>query len=94
MCILDLSNVLMYKFHYEDFSKDKGIFDFSYYSAKPKYYDVSNKLVVGKMKDETDGVAITEFVGLKPKSFLVHDSTEHKKGKGANTNVANIDNNE
>ena len=46
------------------------------------------------MKDETDGVAITEFVGLKPKPFLVHDSTEHKKGKGANTNVANIDYNE
>ena len=46
------------------------------------------------MKDETDGVTITEFVELKPKPFLAHDSTEHKKGKGANTNVANIDNNE
>ena len=35
---------------FEDFSKDKEIFDFSNYSAKSKYYDDSNKLVVDKMK--------------------------------------------
>ena len=34
------------------------MFDFSNYSTKSKYYDNSNKLVVGKMKDETAGVAI------------------------------------
>ena len=28
------------------------MFDFSYYSIGSKYYDDSNKLVVGKMKDE------------------------------------------
>ena len=38
---------------YEDFSNDKEMFDFSNYSAKSKYYDNSNKLVVGKMEDET-----------------------------------------
>ena len=32
---------------YEDFTKDKERFDFSNYSFKPKYYDDSNKLVVG-----------------------------------------------
>ena len=32
------------------------MFDFSNNSLKSKYYDDSNKLVVGKMKDETDGV--------------------------------------
>ena len=36
--------------------------DFSNYSPKSKYYDDSNKLVVGKMKDKTAGVAISEFV--------------------------------
>ena len=61
---------------YEEFSKYKEMFDFSNYSAKWKYYDDSNKLAVGKMKDETADVAIKEFVGLKPKmySFLVDDS--------------------
>ena len=37
----------------------------SNYLTKSKYYDDSNKLVIGKMKDETGGVTIKEFVGLK-----------------------------
>ena len=39
---------------------------------KSKYYDGSN-ILVGKMKDETGGVGIEEFVGSKPKmySFLI-----------------------
>ena len=38
------------------------------------------------MKDETAGVAIKEFVGLKSKMylFLVNDSSEHKNAKGEN----------
>ena len=47
---------------YEDFSRDKGMFDFSNYWTKSKYCDDSNKLVIGKMKDENGGVAIEEFV--------------------------------
>ena len=43
---------------FEDFSNDKEMFDFSNYSAKSKDYDNSNKLMVGKMKGETVGVAI------------------------------------
>ena len=65
------------------------MFDFSNYSTKSKYYDNSNKLVVGKMKDETAGVAIEEFVGLKPKMYLylVDDYSDHKKAKGVNKNI-------
>ena len=38
---------------------------------------------------ETGGVAIREFVGLKPKTYslLVYDSSEHKKTKSVNKNV-------
>ena len=45
--------------------------------------------MVGKTKVETAGVAIEEFVGLKPKmhSFLVDDCSEHKKAKSTNKNV-------
>ena len=73
---------------WEDFSSDKDIFDFSNYSSKSKYYDNSNKLAIGNMKDETGGVAIEEFVGLKPKmySFLI-DNGEHKNSNYANKNV-------
>ena len=35
------------------------MFNFSNYSTKSKYYDDSNKLAAGKMKDETAGV-VTE----------------------------------
>ena len=57
--------------------------------TKSKYYDDSNKLVTGKMKDETEGVAIEEFFWLKPKlySFLVNNNGEHKKAEGVSRNV-------
>ena len=47
------------------------------------------KLVVSKIKDETDGVVIEKFVRLKPKmySFLKDDSSEHKKAKDVNKGV-------
>ena len=49
---------------YQDFSNEKEMSDFSNYLTKSKYNDNSNKLVVSKMKDETVGVGIEEFVGL------------------------------
>ena len=45
-------------------------FDFINHLTKSKYDDNSNKLVVGKMKDETAGVAVEEFVGLTKDVFL------------------------
>ena len=120
MCILELSKVLMYEFHFDyiknkygnnsrllftgtdslmyeiktediygDFSNNKEMFDFSNYSTKSKYYDNSNKLVIDKMTDETAGVAIEEFVKLKPKMYLclVDGNSEHKKAKGVNRNI-------
>ena len=47
---------------YEDFSSKKEMFDFSNYWSKSKYYDNSSGLVI-------DGVAIEQFVGLKPKMY-------------------------
>ena len=56
------------------------MFDYSNYSFNSKYFDHSNKLVAGQMKDETPGAAIEEFLGLKKMhSFLVDDNSEHKK---------------
>ena len=84
---------LMYEIKAEDickdFSSNKELFDFSNYATKPKYHDHSNKLVIGKMKDETAGAAIEEFVGLKPKgySYLVDDNSEHKKAKDVSRNI-------
>ena len=53
----------------------------SNYSTKLKYYDRSKKLIVGKMTNETAGVAIDEFVALNPKMYscLANDNSEHKR---------------
>ena len=42
---------------YKDCSSHKEMFDFSNYSTASKYYNDSNKLVIAKVKDETDDVA-------------------------------------
>ena len=79
---------LMYDIKTEDVNKD--------FSSNEDLFD-SNKLVIGKMKDETGGVATEEFGGLKPKMylFLVGDNSEHKKTKDLNKNVvATISHNE
>ena len=47
------------------------MFDFSNYSTKSKYYDDSSKLVIGKMKDETGGVAIEEFFVFEAKNVFI-----------------------
>ena len=41
------------------------------------------------MKDETNGIAIEEFAGLRPKVhlFLIDDNSEYKKAKSVNKNV-------
>ena len=67
------TNSLMYEIKtedvFEDFSKHKEIFDFSNYSAESKCHNNSNKLVAGKMKDET-GVTSKGLVGLKSKMYF------------------------
>ena len=66
-----------------------------YYSLiQTKYYDNLNKLITGKMKDETSGNAIKKLVGLKSKvhSSLVDDKSEHKKANGVNKNVVQKNN--
>ena len=121
MCILELSEVLMYELHYdyiknkygnkskllllfkdtdslmyeiktedlyENFSNNKEMF-LTIPLSQNKYQNDSNKLVVVKMKIETAGVAVEEFVGLKLKMYLylVDDNSEHEKVKGVNKNV-------
>ena len=60
---------------YEDFSKDRSIYGFTkfgklsiffskfmIFSTNSKYYDDSNKLVVGKMENEAGSVDVKELV--------------------------------
>ena len=55
----------------KSFFKSKDLFDFSNYSKDSKFFDETNKKVIGKMKDEFGGVIINEFVRLKSKMYSI-----------------------
>ena len=40
---------------YEDFYEDKDLFDFGDYPKEAKFFDLVNKIVIGKMKDGFKG---------------------------------------
>ena len=71
---------------YEECFKERESFDFSGCSKDSVYYESSNKKVLGKTKDEFNGVKIAEFVGLKSKlySLISVDDKEVNKAKGIN----------
>ena len=54
-------------------------------TKKPQtFYDLKNKKVIGKIKDETAGVPIVEYVGLRSKmySYITNDERGCKTAKG------------
>ena len=71
---------------YEEFCKWKALLDFSNYSKDSKFYDDTNKKVIGKMKGEYGGVGIDEFIGLKSKMYSIKkiDGGESSTAKGVN----------
>ena len=50
------------------------------------FFDETNKKVIGKMKDESEGKIIDEFVGLKSKMYSMKniDGKESNMAKGVN----------
>ena len=74
---------------YEDFYEDKNLFVFRDYPLSSKFYDPTNKKVIGKMKDELKRKIIAEFVGLKSKMYSLNavDNEEVKKEKRLNKNI-------
>ena len=60
---------------------DSLTLDFSNYPKDSKFFDETNKKVIGKMKDEFGGVIVEEFVGLKSKMY----SMKKIDGKECNT---------
>ena len=71
---------------YKKFYKWKDLFDFSNYSKDSRFYDYTNKKVIGKMKDEYGGAIIDQFIGLKSKMYSIKkiNSSESSTTKGVN----------
>ena len=71
---------------YEEFFKHKHLFGFSNYLKDLKFFDPTNKKVIGKMKDEKEGKINHEFVGLNSKMYSIKntDGKESNTSKGMN----------
>jgi len=71
---------------YADMKEDSHLFDFSGYSKDHQCFSNENKKVVGKMKDELNGIFAVEFVSLKAKmyalSLLRKKDNQMRKAKG------------
>ena len=74
---------------YPDFLANRELFDNSDYPPNSEFYFSANKKVIGKFKDETAGVPIREFIGLKSKMYSISLDTglNSKKAKGVKKNV-------
>jgi hypothetical protein len=64
---------------YIDMYRNAEQFDTSDYPKNHFVHSDANKKVLGKMKDETMGVAIQEFVGLRSKMYSMRYGAEEKK---------------
>ena len=69
---------------YGDFYADKDKFDNPDYLTDHPYHFTRNKKVIGKIKDETAGVPIVEFIGLRSKmySYILDNGKNGKTAKG------------
>ena len=74
---------------YKDFWNEKDKFDNSDYSEDSKYFDKTNKKVIGKFKDEAAGIPICEFIGLRSKmySYMKDNQKGGKTAKGIKKNI-------
>ena len=78
---------------YKDFFKDKNKFDNSDYPEDSLFFNNINEKVIGKFKDETAGIPIIEFIGLRSKrySYMKDDMKGGKTAKGIKKNVIKKD---
>ena len=62
------------------------MFDLSNYLKDSKFFDETNNKVIVKMKDESEGKIIGEFMGLKSKIYSMKniDGKESNMAKGIN----------
>ena len=69
----------------DDIYKDmfENIYDFSEYPTDHANYNIENKKVLGKFKDELNGKMITGFCSLKPKMYRINFIYPHTSIRAA-----------
>ena len=66
---------------YQDFWKDRNMFDNSDYPENSPFFDKTNKKVIGKFKDEAAGKQITHFIGLRAKLYCYKIEGKRRSGE-------------
>ena len=66
-----LTQTVLLKNVCEEFFKWKDLFGFSNYAKDSRFFNETNKKVIGKMKNEFGGSIVSEFVGLKSKMYSI-----------------------
>ena len=64
------------------------MFDFSNYAKDSNFFDETNKKVIDKMKDESEGKIIYEFFGLKSKMYSIKDVNGKESNTAKGVNIA------
>ena len=74
---------------YKDFWNNKDMFNNSDYPETSPYYCNANKKIIGKFRDKACGIPITEFIGLKSKTYSYVKDNEKggRTAKGIKKNV-------
>ena len=91
LCFTDTDS-LLYEISTNDFYDDmleyKIDYDCSDYPYEHSNYDTSNKKVLGKFKDELNGISLEIFIGLRPKcySLLFYGEVANNIVKNKNKN--------
>ena len=70
---------MVYEDPYKVMAKIPDEFDFSEYPKTHELYDVTNMKVLGKMKDETKGLPMVSYIGLRPKLYCLKHLNINKK---------------
>ena len=65
------------------------MFDFSNYPEDSTFFDLTNKKVIGKMKEVLEAKAIGEFVGLKSKLHSMKTIYGKESNTAKGVNIAN-----
>ena len=64
------------------------MFDFSNCTKDSNFFDETNKKVIDKMKDESEGKIIYEFFGLKSKMYSIKDVNGKESNTAKGVNIA------
>ena len=73
---------------YEEFFKHKHLFDFSNYPKDSKFFDPTNKKIIVKVKVESEGRIIGDFVELNSKMYSMKNIDDKESNTAEGVNIA------